>query len=600
VPEVAFVMSARQDYLLRELAETLRYELRLQAVPATVHQGGFPEPRPSLVYVLLDPFDYVAAEGNQALPADEILRRTIFLSAEDPPSSCDHEKLALLQRAGAVFVLDQRSVLAMHRLRIPARLLRPGYSKSLDRFDAEAPRPIDVMFLGRHSLRRTEYLSRAASVLARFNCLLQISDVEPSQAGSSSFLGESRWGLLAQTKVLISLHRRSDTHFDWRGAVDAIHCGAVVVTEHASGMAPLVPGEHLLVATADSLPYVVEDLLRDEQHLARIRTQAHQRLSTWIPYALPVSILRAAVVELVGELVPADASLGFKRAPSTSAKESVPVGSADEVTGGASPWPRAANIELVHESPAWAARRAPRVTLLNAVSADDDRVGATLDSLAHSRMRDFELVVVGGRCTRDQAESWMFEHPRIAARLVVSEATALGAARNIALDFARARFCLVVDPGQELYPRCLGLLAGTLESNPNMTFAYPIQEVTGAPDDFVDAGGDYLLSFLDWEPARLRRRNHIHAPMLVNTDQLRRLGGFAADPSLSGFEDYDLWCRIADRGWRGQLVPQVLARRTESGCSSTLATVRPSPGAATAALMQRAPRLMSGAFALAE
>ena len=71
----------------------------------------------------------------------------------------------------------------MHRLGIPARLIRPGYSKSLDRFDPAAPRPIDVMFLGTHSLRRTKYLSGAARVLSRHNCLLQISDSHSELGG---------------------------------------------------------------------------------------------------------------------------------------------------------------------------------------------------------------------------------------------------------------------------------------------------------------------------------------------------------------------------------------------------------------------------------
>ena len=95
----------------------------------------------------------------------------------------------------------------MHRLGIPARLIRPGYSKSLDRFDPAAARPIDVMFLGTHSLRRTKYLSRAARVLSRHNCLLQVSEDTPSAGDTSSFLAQGRWPLLAQTKVLISLHR---------------------------------------------------------------------------------------------------------------------------------------------------------------------------------------------------------------------------------------------------------------------------------------------------------------------------------------------------------------------------------------------------------
>ena len=570
-------MSGQQNYPLRELAATLEYELELQTVPSSLHLGGFPQPRPSLVYVLLDPGRYVEREGRQALPADRILRRTIFLCAEPPPSDADRDYIALFRKAGAVFAIDQRSVVALQRLDIPARLIRPGYSKSLDRFDPNEPRPIDVMFLGTHSLRRTKYLSRAARVLSRHNCMLGISEAIPTAVDTRSLLGQARWSLLAQAKVLISLHRDDQTRFDWRGALDAIHVGAVVVTEPSSGIAPLVPGEHLVVATADSLPYVVEEVLGDEQRLARLRSGAYQRLRTWVPYALSVAILRAAVVELVGEPVPPEAALGRVR-PAPAAREATGPGAAQDgtprITG--SPSPLAKGIEVAHESPAWASRRVPRVTAVASVRDGDAQIGATLDSLARSRLRDFELVVVAGRSNaRQAAEDWMSEHPRIPSRLMVADVSGLGAARNIGLDVARGRFFLILDPGQELYSRCLDVLTRTLAAMPEIVFAYPIQEATGARDEFVDAGGDYLLSYLGWDPGRLRVRNDIHAPALIRTDHLRRLGGFAVDPRLDGFEEWDLWSRMAERGLRGALVPQVLARRSESAASPTLSVPQP-------------------------
>ena len=58
--------------------------------------------------------------------------------------------------------------------------------------------------------------------------------------------------------------------------------------------------EHLVATSADSLPYLVEQLLSDEQRLARMRSAAYERLKPWVPYALSVAVLRAAVVELVG------------------------------------------------------------------------------------------------------------------------------------------------------------------------------------------------------------------------------------------------------------------------------------------------------------
>jgi Glycosyl transferase family 2 len=601
VPEVAFVLSAGQHYPLRELAATLGHELELQAVPSSMHLGGFPASRPNRVYVLLDPLSYTAIEGERALPDEAILKRTIFLCVEPPPAESADEHLDLLGRAGAVFVLDQRSVIAMHRLGIPARLMRPGYSKSVNHFDPDSPRPIDVMFLGAHSRRRTRYLSRAARVLSRYNCLLQVSGDGPSPGDTSSFLAQSRWPLLAQTKVVINLHCGDESRLEWRRALDAIHAGAVVVTEHSSGITPLVAGQHLLVASPDSLPFVAEALLRDEERLAALRSQAYERLSTWIPYALPVSVLRAAVVELVGEPVPAGASLGEpmpKPVAVSSASDSPTAEGALQPTL-RSAGDAAARVEVRHESLAWAARRAPRVTVLTALRGDREQILSTLDSLAHSRLRDFELVVVddgSSEATRALAQSWMVDHPRVAARLVVAGSQGIGGARNIGMDFARGLFCLLLDPGQELYPRCLDVLTGTLEAMPEMAFVYPIQEVTGAPEAFVEAGGDYLMSFLGWDPGRLRRGNHIHAPALIRTGRLRQLGGFATEQWLAGFEDYDLWCRMAEQGWRGQLVNQVLARRTESGSSEVLKALHPSPGPAMTTLMARAPGVMAGAL----
>lgn len=261
--------------------------------------------------------------------------------------------------------------------------------------------------------------------------------------------------------------------------------------------------------------------------------------------------------------------------------------------------PQALSVEVVHESPGWTSRRAPLVTVVTALHDHDEQARATLDSLADTRLRDFELVVVDGGSSEQNhavAADWISRHPQIAARLVRTVDNRLGAARNIGLDFARGRFVLILDPGQQLYPRCLEVLAGTLDATSEMAFVYPMQEVIGAPDAFAAAGGDHLLSFFPWDPGHLRLGNAIHAPALIRTGRLRELGGFATDARLEGFEDYDLWCRMADRGWRGQLVPQVLARRAESGSSRTLSALHPAPRDAATALMHRAPRVMSGAL----
>jgi hypothetical protein len=619
VPELAFVICPRQDWFIGEFIETLRYELKLQAVPSTIHRDGFPEPRPQTVYVLVAPNDYVALEGEAALPDEDVLQRTMLLYPE-PPGEIEPDKDGeLFRRGGAVFCMDQRSVAVLRRAGIPARHLSPGYSKLRDAFDPGAERPIDVMFLGSHSLRRTRQLGRCAPVLARRNCLLQISDgSRPNPSGSSSFLAEGKADLLRQTKVLLNVHRGEDPALERLRALDAIHAGAVVVTEHSSGIAPLVPGEDLLLASPDSLPYVLDAALRNDELLLRLRTNAHERIRSLLPFAFSVSVFRAAAVEILGRPVSPSASLGRRATVSIEQWTAPPpdgepgnarlrhdmkeigievielrreLSRIEQIARSGSAAP--SETEIVDETPTWSDGRDRRVTVITSLTNQAGMIGRTLDSLAGSWFRDFELVIVDDASHDGSAEiarEWLQTNCRLPAMLVRHPfSRGLGAMRNTALDSARAPYCLILDAGSEIYPRALEVLVGTLDAMADVAFAYPIVEMCGLTEAMAAAGGDYLLNVFGWEPGRLRLWSHCEGLGLFRTECLRALGGFATESQLAGWEDYDLWCRLAERSWRGQLVPQILGRRRESVAgSSALARIPP-----MAALIERAPRVLA-------
>ena len=296
MPQAVLVTSPRQPDSLRELADTLRYELELQAIPSAVHAGSMPEEREGQVAIVLDPAEFVAAEGDRQL-GEDVARRAVFICAT--VAGLD-EHVELLRRGGAVFALDQRAVLSLQRHGIRARLLRPGYSASRDRFDPDAARSIDVAFMGLPVSRQAVYLERAADVLSRYDCALGgpgSDDDGPNRSTPSV----DRWAVLTDSRVVINIHSDERTRLEWPLVLDAIHAGAVVVSEHSSGIAPLVAGEHLLVGAPDSLPFLADVLLRDPERIAAIRARAYERLREWIPFALWVSVLRAAIVELVGE-----------------------------------------------------------------------------------------------------------------------------------------------------------------------------------------------------------------------------------------------------------------------------------------------------------
>ena len=279
-------MPEQPSALTDELAATLRHELGRQDVPARPSPGAFPPDRLGQVHVLIDPQRWSREHG--AAPAAAVLRRTIVLF-ERTPAAGDEALLELLDGAGAVFVSDARQAVALRRMSdLQPRMLRPGYSEYLDRFDPDIDRDLDVFVIGGDA----GYLDGVAPSLA-------------GRPGAIAGRGASRLQALSRTKLAINLHDGAESQLEWRQVLDAIHCGAVVVSEHSDGISPLEPGEHLLVGARDSLPLLADALLRDPARLARMRVAAYERLRSWMPYALAVSVLRAAIVELVGEPVEA-------------------------------------------------------------------------------------------------------------------------------------------------------------------------------------------------------------------------------------------------------------------------------------------------------
>jgi hypothetical protein len=303
VPTATFVVSPRQDHRVRELAETLAFELELQGLPAEVSLDGFPagDGDPAPVPVWMDPLDWLRLEGTGGLPSASSLRRTVAVCDEPPPPAGDADGRALLNGLGAVFATDPSSLVDLVRLGIKARLLRPGYSRSLDRFALDAPRPIDVLFVGTESERRRAVLDAVARVRPAATRHFELAPVAPTAAEADAPLAGGRWELLTEAKLVIVPHAVEGERFQWRAALDAIHAGAVVVSEHGAGIAPLVAGEHVFMASAAALPDVAGALLDAPVRLGVARRDAYERLRDWIPAALWVSILRAVIVEMIGE-----------------------------------------------------------------------------------------------------------------------------------------------------------------------------------------------------------------------------------------------------------------------------------------------------------
>ncbi|MCU1459452.1 MAG: hypothetical protein JWL73_3544, partial [Actinomycetia bacterium] len=248
------------------------------------------------------------------------------------------------------------------------------------------------------------------------------------------------------------------------------------------------------------------------------------------------------------------------------------------------------NLVVDADSRSWESRPG-RVSVIMALYNHAQYVVDALESAVSGGFADVEVVVVDDGSTDDSARvvrEWIDRTPHRAVRLLRHRVNrGLPSSRNDAISHARGDLVFVLDADNEIFPTGLQRLVAALDADPDATFAY------GVLQTFDTGGPQGLLGYYPWQPWRLRYGNYIDAMALIRRSALLELGGYAEERRLYGWEDYDLWCRLAEKGAYAVHVASPVARYRSSR-SSMISMSNLSHTAAFDALRERAPQLMSG------
>jgi glycosyltransferase involved in cell wall biosynthesis len=213
------------------------------------------------------------------------------------------------------------------------------------------------------------------------------------------------------------------------------------------------------------------------------------------------------------------------------------------------------HVEVV-DTPAWASARAD----VSVVVPSHDYAGhvtEALGSVLASVGVTPEIVVVDDHSTdasRVVIERVMNEHPEAAIRLVALHANeGLSAVRNRALEHVRSELVFFLDADNSVYPFALARLRDALGTS-DAAMAYGMIEGFGAHRR--------LISAYPFEERRLVHGNYIDAMVMMRRAVLEEVGGFSTEmqDTHGGWEDYELWLRLAAGGQRAVLVPQIVGR----------------------------------------
>ena len=622
---VRVFVSARGNGFMHDIASWVAEAASLTGRRAEVVTDGLPAADGSINLVVA-PHEFF--ELHDASPAE--LKRaaaaSICVCTEQPGTPWFHLSVDACRRGLRTFDISGHGTEALGALGIDAHRLRLGSVPSMTAPQAPAhEREIDVLFMGGLDDRRGEALAALAPALYRSRSQLRLFRFEkPAVPGSPGLLfGLDKYRLLGNARVLLNIHRDRSMHhadpsharpyFEWARMVEAIANGCVVVSEPSDDHEPLQPGVHFVESSVDDMASAVTSLLDDPERLMRIATAARAAIGG--EHSLTAHLgplldrLEAEVLPQVSAHVQREQhQRGLWRYGASKVAPPVRLGVFRPYAGLQAEAKRlalgdnallrridAAECVLAHGAPQHVVRfetssyasAAPEVSVVVSLYNYADVVLDTLASIVASEDVSFEVIVVDDHApdaSRQVVRQFMAANDHVPMLLMGKDANeGLAAARNDGFAAARAPLVMVMDADNLVYPTCLRRLADTLATHPDAGAAYAILEDFGAQRN--------IRSALTWDVERLCRANYIDAQAMLRRSTWEQLGGYRNDDDhVFGWEDWDLWLRLARSGSHAVLLPQILGRyRVQATSMITLTNLATEP--AIAAIHRRYPEL---------
>jgi glycosyltransferase involved in cell wall biosynthesis len=206
----------------------------------------------------------------------------------------------------------------------------------------------------------------------------------------------------------------------------------------------------------------------------------------------------------------------------------------------------------------------PTVTVVIACFDLGRYLGEAVGSVLAQTFRDYELVVVDDGSTDPRTLDVLAQYERDGIQVLRRPHGGVSAAKNAGIEIARGEYIVVVDADDVLLPRYLERTVPHLERGTDVGI------VATDSRTFGKRRGVYRAT--PYDPVKLLWRNVVSGSgSLFRRSCWEAAGGYALD----GFEDWNLWISIVERGWKWAVVPETLYRfRVRSGTVSETARAR--------------------------
>jgi glycosyltransferase involved in cell wall biosynthesis len=194
-------------------------------------------------------------------------------------------------------------------------------------------------------------------------------------------------------------------------------------------------------------------------------------------------------------------------------------------------------------------KKLPLVSVVIPIYNYGQQFEKTLQSVFNSKYQNIEVIIVNDGSTDEYVLNKLKSLESIDfVKIIHTENGGPSKARNIGVKNSSGQFILPLDADDQIDPDYISSCVTILKNNKNISPVYcdtnHVGEIRG-PEKRPE-----------WTFERLKQGPFIVNCSMFHKNAFDEVGGY--DEELKGWEDYDLWIRMAKKGYEGKRIPKFL------------------------------------------
>jgi glycosyltransferase involved in cell wall biosynthesis len=184
----------------------------------------------------------------------------------------------------------------------------------------------------------------------------------------------------------------------------------------------------------------------------------------------------------------------------------------------------------------------------------------TIESIHTGSYANYEILIVDDGSAdphTHQVLALLAQHPKV--KVLRQPNGGPAQARNTGIAQAEGEFLFFVDADNWAKPTYIEQGVAVLQANPAVGVVYADALLVGERDKrWATATDGNVWKSQEFDLKKLYEGNFIDNCTVVRKDALAQVGGYEPDRTIQGWEDWELWLRMAKAGWQFHYLGQPL------------------------------------------